>query len=469
MFDWFWEFLYGITKSLLRLIDGLISCTNKLCGIEPVNIDGTDTDLISYMLRSDTLSNGFRIAAVVGFIVLIFFTIARIIMVIIKEKPDVSPGQVAVKAFKTLLLFFFVPAIMLTLVWALNTLMGVLYEATRNGAGSIGSFLFGAFSQDAEIANQTAYDAIVSGAHSYMDTDFVWEAINLKDFDFIFSWITGLVLLFTLAIALVQFVDRAISIGVLFFVSPFSIASNVLDDGGRFKLWREQVLLKFMSGYGIILYLNIYCLLISLITPTDVVFFDNGFLNGLFKLLIIIGGGYAMQRSSALIGNLLSAGAGSRELMDASLGRLGAAAAMGGLKLAGKGLMAGGKKLFGGKDKDKGKESGDDKEKKEGETNNPNEGEKLSEDPKYGDKNGVADKLKNSTDGPTDNKSGSNNSDSDSGSRREADTNNFNFGKSQTNQMTANQIVEALTNGGAQTFGGLSSIDEASEEEEDEE
>ena len=464
MFDWFWEFLYGITKSLLRLIDGLISCTNKLCGIEPVNIDGTDTDLISYMLRSDTLSNGFRIAAVVGFIVLIFFTIARIIMVIIKEKPDVSPGQVAVKAFKTLLLFFFVPAIMLTLVWALNTLMGVLYEATRNGAGSIGSFLFGAFSQDAEIANQTAYDAIVSGAHSYMDTDFVWEAIDLKDFDFIFSWITGLVLLFTLAIALVQFVDRAISIGVLFLVSPFSIASNVLDDGGKFKLWREQILLKFMSGYGIILYLNIYCLLISLITPSDVVFFDSGFLNGLFKLLIIIGGGYAMQRSSALIGNLIGPGAGSRELMDQSLGRLGAAAVMGGLRLAGKGIMAGGKKLFGGNDKNKGKESGDDKEKNEGESNNPNEGEKLNEDPKYGDKNGVADKLKNGTDGPTDNKSGSNNSDSGSGSRREADTNNFNFGKSQTNQTAANQITEALKNKSS-----LGTIAEASEEEEDEE
>ena len=47
MFDWFWEFLYGISKSLLRLIDGLISCTNKLCGIETVNIGGTETDLVS--------------------------------------------------------------------------------------------------------------------------------------------------------------------------------------------------------------------------------------------------------------------------------------------------------------------------------------------------------------------------------------------------------------------------------------
>ena len=142
MFDWFWEFLYGISKSLLRLIDGLISCTNKLCGIETVNFGGTESDLVSFMLRSDVMTNGFRIAAILGFIVLIFFTIFRIILVVIKEKPDMSPGQVGVKAFKTLLLFFFVPLIMLTVVWALNTLMNALYLATMNGSQSLGTFLF---------------------------------------------------------------------------------------------------------------------------------------------------------------------------------------------------------------------------------------------------------------------------------------------------------------------------------------
>ncbi len=464
MFDWFWEFLYGITKSLLRLIDGLISCTNKLCGIEPVNIDGTDTDLISFMLRSETLNNSFKVAAVIGFIVLVFFTIARIIMVVVKEKPDVSPGQVAVKAFKTLLLFFFVPLIMLTAIWVLNTLMGVLYEVTRNSAGSIGSFLFGAFSQDAEITNRTAYDAIISGEHSYMDTDFVWEAIDLTDFDFIFSWITGLVLLFTLSIALVQFVDRAISIGVLFLVSPFSIASNVLDDGGRFKLWREQVLLKFMAGYGIILYLNIYCLLIALITPSNVVFFENGFLNGLFKLLIIIGGGYAMQKSSALIGNLISAGAGSRELMDASLGRLGAAAAMGGLRLLGKGVMSGGKKLFGkgdGKGSDK---EGDSKEKSENGENNPNEGEKYNEDPKYGDKSGVSDKLKNVS---GENASfGSGNTKEENGGATPNDNSSgekFDNDKNDLNKERGDAIRNSLTNAG--DFAPVGSINDDDDDE----
>lgn len=461
MFDWFWEFLYGISKSILRLIDGLISCANKLCGIETVNIGGTETDLVSYMLRSEAMANGFKIAAILGFVVLIFFTIVRIIMVVTKDKPDMSPIKVAGKAFKSLLLFLFVPAIMLTLVWALNTLMNALYQATMNGTQSLGTFLFHAFSQDAEILNQSVYDEIVAGKDLYLNTDMVSTAMELSDFDFIFSWIAGIALLFTLAGALIQFVDRAISIGVLFMVSPFSIASSVIDDGGRFKLWREQVLLKFMSGYGIILYLNIYCLLISLIAPSDVVFFEGTFINNLFKLLIIIGGGFAMQKGAALIGNLISAGAGSRELMDNALGRLGSAAAMGGLKLAGKGLWAGGKKLFGGKKDDKSKDS-----KKEGESgenenqNNGNEGDKLENDPKYNDSKDIGDKLKNGDDkksgaGDTQEKKGP-----DPKSEAGAGTNNYNFGKDQANQETRDSITESLKNSIA---GGLGSINEEDE------
>ena len=450
MFDWFWEFLYGISKSLLRLIDGLIACTNKLCGIETVNIGGTETDLISFMLRSDALANGFKIAAVLGFIVLIFFTIARIIMVVTKHKQEITPAQVAGKAFKSVLLFLFVPLIMLTLVWALNSLMNALYQATLNGSQGLGTFLFGAFSQDA-IENQSVYDEIMSGYDLYLDTDLVSSAIDISDFDFIFSWITGIALLLVLTSALITFVDRAISIGVLFLVSPFSIASSVLDDGGRFKLWREQLLIKFMSGYGIILYLNIYCLLISVIMPSNVIFFENTFLNNIFKLLIIVGGGFAMQRASALIGNLLGPGAGSRELMDQSLGRLGAAAAMGGLKLLGKGVMAGGKKLFGGsKDKGKGKEEGksEDESKKE----DGNTGESFDENPKYNNSNNITDKLKNGSQNPgekptpggaNDNSNGSTPGGSGSGS------NKFDNDKNDINQRRGETIKNALTNTGS--------------------
>ena len=102
-------------------------------------------------------------------------------------------------------------------------------------------------------------------------------------------------------------------------------------------------------------------------------------------------------------------------------------------------------------------------ESKEGENeNNGNEGEKFDEEPKYNDPKDIGDKMKNGS-GESENKSDNGDkSDSDAGGGpREADTNNFNFGKDQANQMTASQISEALHNE------SLSTIAEASEEEED--
>ena len=431
MFDWFWEFLYGISKSLLRLIDGLISCTNKLCGIESVNIGGTETDLVSYMLRSDAVSDGFKIAAIMGFIVLIVFTVARIIMVVAKEKPDISPLQVCGKAFRSLLLFLFIPLIMLTLVWSLNALMQALYTATMGNMQSLGAFLFRTFSQDAKVIDQTAYQSILSTDLGYWKTDLVEQAINLSDFDFLFSWITGIVLLIAIGNALLTFVDRAISIGVLFIISPFPVAASVLDDGARFKLWREQLLIKFLTGYGIILYLNVYCLLVSVVTPANVVFFENVYINGLFKLMIIIGGGFAMTRSMALIGNLVSQGAGSRESMTAALGKMGANATMGGFKLLGKGLWAGGKKIVGAIKKDD-KKTGGAENKSEDNKNNGNEGERFGADPKFNNNNNnLNNRLKN----PANNGNGGNN----------GNNNNNNAG----NNLNNNRVGGGNNNDGA--------------------
>ena len=66
MFNWFWRFLYGISRSLFRIIDGLAACANKLCGIESIYINGTETDFLTYIIKSDFIANGFRIAVVAG-------------------------------------------------------------------------------------------------------------------------------------------------------------------------------------------------------------------------------------------------------------------------------------------------------------------------------------------------------------------------------------------------------------------
>ena len=106
---------------------------------------------------------------------------------------------------------------------------------------------------------------------------------------------------------------------MLFLLSPISLSTAVIDDGARFKLWRDQFLTKFLTGYGCIIAINIYALIIGAISNDGLKFFDNSILNNFMKIVIIVGGGISMQRMMALVGNLINAGAGSNELRDAAI------------------------------------------------------------------------------------------------------------------------------------------------------
>ena len=316
MFSWFWEFLYMLSKTLFRIIDGLILCANKLCGIDTINFEGEETDFLSYLFFSDSIGFAFRASAILATILLVVFTVFMIIRSIAKEKAEGTPVQIAIKTFKTLLMFFFVPAVMIAFMTIGNAFVTALYGATSQAASSPGAFLFCAFAQDGGMNPEYA-ELFKSGELSYYSTDVVSQYMNLSDFPFLFSWIAGGVVLFGVGSAMLIFVDRVLSLVILYIASPISISTSILDDGARFKLWRDQFLSKFIMGYGMILAINIYAMVCGLVTAPEFAFFeDSSFLDLIMKLLVIAGGALTMQKSMALIGNLVSQGAGSNELRD---------------------------------------------------------------------------------------------------------------------------------------------------------
>ena len=321
MFDWFWSFLYSISKTLFRLIDGLMSCANILCGIEPVSVGGESTDFLYYLFSSDQIWFAFRVAALLGTIILVIFTVFAILRAIIKDKPEGTPGQICLKAFKSFLMFLFVPTVMIAVMWMGNEFMKAMYAATTQGSTSLGNFLFISFAQGDPIhgLQEASVNYFLENPSAYTDTDIVWQHMDLSYFEFMFSWLAGAVILVSLASSMLLFVDRVISIVILYIVSPFSISTSVLDDGSHFKLWRDQVMVKFIMGYGAVLALNIYALICGLVSNSQLVFFENSFLNFLMKLLLIGGGALTLKKSMALIGNLVQAGAGSNELRDNEL------------------------------------------------------------------------------------------------------------------------------------------------------
>ncbi len=330
MFNWFWNFLYGISKSMYRIIDFLMSCANMLCGIEPMRYQGVETDFLSFLLSNRNISYGFVAAVLIAVVLTILFGVAALIRAIVSEKSNMTPAQVLVKVGKTLLTFLFIPICLSALVYFTNVLMQALYSATLGGSpDGIGRFLAGAFGQDA-LKSGVPEDFYLSESFNYMSTGNVRGYLDLTDYDYFFSWIGSICILLSMGVTLLAFIDRAISIVVLFIFSPISLATSVVDDGAHFKLWRDQFFVKFLTAYGCIIAINIYALVIGAISSTGLVFFENSLLNNFMKILIIVGGSVSMQRIMALIGNLISAGAGSNELRDTAIAGAAMRGALGG-------------------------------------------------------------------------------------------------------------------------------------------
>ena len=323
LFDWIWGLLYGISKSMYSIIDNLLACANMLCGIEPIRYAGNEMDFLTFLLRNQNILYAFTAAVLISVLLVCVFGVIAIIRTIASEKSQKTPAQVFVSVGKTLLTFIFIPVAMTILIFFTNTIMRVLYMSTTGGSqDGLGRFLAGAFGQDA-LKDGIPSNFYLDSAFNYHSTSNVKGYLDLSEYDYFFSWISSIVIILCLGMALLVFVDRAISIVILFIFAPISMSTTVLDDGARFKLWRDQFITKFLMGYGCIIAINIYALIIAAITNDNLVFFDNKTLNNVMKIIIIVGGGVSMMRMQALIGNLIAAGAGSNEMRESALASTG--------------------------------------------------------------------------------------------------------------------------------------------------
>ena len=343
MFNWFWEFLYGLIKVPLFCIDVIMMVARKLCGIDPVQIekeiDGEiiteEVDLLTYFMQGETILNAFGYVCLFGFILLFLFTAFRIVRDQVTFYDKKSPVRICLDSAKTILMFLLVPAIMIAGTAFVSTLMRGIYEATSNGNSGLGGAMFVIFADEAYIGpaddklailekfRSCSLDDYLKGVNefSYYNTTMVSQFFQLSKFNFFLGLVGSISVVVLLALTLLSFVERIISLVLLFVVAPLPMSAASLDDGERFKIWREQTINKFVTAYGGILALNIFSLMLPMIA--DINFFPMGGLggnvvNGIARLLFIIGGAFACRRGMVLIGNLVARGAGSQELMDQS-------------------------------------------------------------------------------------------------------------------------------------------------------
>ena len=108
-------------------------------------------------------------------------------------------------------------------------------------------------------------------------------------------------------IAVLNLAKRVYEIVFAYFTMPIAMSTLPLDDGARFKNWRELFVSKLILAYGAVFAVNIFALILPLI---NAVHLDgvNDFGNAIFTIFMIVGGAMLIPAGQTLFARLFGQG-----------------------------------------------------------------------------------------------------------------------------------------------------------------
>ena len=324
-FGWIYDIFYTLQKSICYLLDFIRDIFCKLAGIETVKIDGSKEEILSHFILSPEIRNAFLGVLLVGVILLFVFVIIAIIK---SEAADPqhkkTKGQILVKSLQSFIIFLLIPFLLIAGIMLANVVVGAIHASMTgsmldgNTASTIGGQILVTSGYDAYIGPAGSRAEIermfVTGQLDYNSLSVVKRYYDLSEMNFFVGIAGGLVILVMFVMSAVMFVQRIFDIILLYIVSPASVSTIPLDDGGRFRIWREMLVSKVLSAYGIILSMNIFFLVVPQIS--QITFFGNAFKDGIVQLLFVIGGAFSITKANMIIAQLTGSNAGMQEMQQ---------------------------------------------------------------------------------------------------------------------------------------------------------
>ncbi len=149
--------------------------------------------------------------------------------------------------------------------------------------------------------------------------------ISPESFNFLVAYLCAIIILIALIGATLGLVKRLFDIVLLFIALPGIVATIPLDDGAKFKLWRETVVSKVFLAFGSVFAVNVFFIVAPSIWGVSI---DGAspFLNAVLRLVLICGGALTISGGQLLFSRLLGTGAEeSREMGQSARTLLGGA------------------------------------------------------------------------------------------------------------------------------------------------
>ena len=406
--------LIDFIEILFRALAGLEANSASGMGVE-LHLDGRSGDILIQLIRHPDIQQAFLSMCIVGIFLLIVTTVFQVIKVeYTTEGAKNSKTPIFQKAFRGLANLMLLPLLVVFGIVFANQLLGLLDKATTvegenptisglifstsaseayhrkglwapnitkdsaltdvsnvtNGilsmiTDSIGEFLPNLFNDDywearnaakdyelSEAEREAVTDAFISQTegHKYYVLANVVVYYNISDINYILMIVGGLFALKALFFSCFGMINRLYKCAMLFIISPVIIGMTPINEGGLGK-WRGAFIGQVLAGYGTILAINLFFIIVRVLLKIDLDFsstnvygwdttsyFTDSFMTMLFKALLVLAGCTLIEKFAKDIGGYF----GADDAISSGKETAGAIgdAAMSGVKTVGMGAMA---------------------------------------------------------------------------------------------------------------------------------
>lgn len=151
----------------------------------------------------------------------------------------------------------------------------------------------------------------ISGDKDYNDLSQVRKDFDIWEMDYMVGYIACIVFVIIMAICIFTFIVRLFNLLLLYLSAPLFASAMPADDGSKWNSWIQAFVIQLFSGFGMVIAMRLYLIIIPLVISDDLVFFPGSpFLNRMAQLLMILGGSWAVLQAGNVITGILAGNPG---------------------------------------------------------------------------------------------------------------------------------------------------------------
>ena len=303
----------------LKLIDGIMEMFATLTGIATVTYKGEQLNLLELCLTEPTVSTIFWCIFILSIGLTCIFSIIAIVKNMVSNNKTLS--SIVGSFFMSILGTLAIISVVILAILISNSILYMVADIFKVGTNiKLSSAIFNScvseYLNGYSISEINIYDLKVKDIFGdYKTAAFgiwptSWEGngmVNPDSFMYISCILSSICLPLALLVAAINLSKRLFEIVYMYLVMPISLATLSLDEGNRFKAWRESFASRILIAYGTVFSVNVFIILTPILSSITLDGLGD-FANSIFTILILIGGSMVIPAGQDLFIRLFAPG-----------------------------------------------------------------------------------------------------------------------------------------------------------------